>query len=48
MQQAMVESVAAAGSAPKNAVRHELQRVRNAKTFKFTVAGTRGYFIVGE
>ena len=38
----------AAGSAPKNAVRHELRRIRNAKNFKFTVAGTRGYFIVGE
>ena len=46
--QAMVESVAAAGSAPKNAVRHPLQHVRNAKIFKFTVAGTRGYFSVGE
>jgi ribonucleoside-diphosphate reductase alpha chain len=45
--QAMVDSVAA-GSAPKNAVRHELQRVRNSKTFKFTVAGTRGYLTVGE
>jgi ribonucleoside-diphosphate reductase alpha chain len=33
---------------PRGAVRRELPRVRNSKTFKFTVAGTRGYFIVGE
>jgi len=45
---ATAESVTAAGSAPKNAVRHELRRVRNSKTFKFTIAGTRGYFTVGE
>ena len=32
----------------RSAVRHELPRVRNSKTFKFTVAGTRGYAIVGE
>lgn len=30
------------------AVRHELPRVRNARTFRFTVAGVRGYAIVGE
>lgn len=29
-------------------VREELPRVRNSKTFKFTLAGTRGYVIVGE
>jgi ribonucleoside-diphosphate reductase alpha chain len=29
-------------------VRHELPRVRNSKIFKFTVAGSRGYAIVGE
>ncbi|MBI1952111.1 vitamin B12-dependent ribonucleotide reductase [Candidatus Saccharibacteria bacterium] len=29
-------------------VRHELPRVRNSKTFKFTVAGIRGYLTVGE
>ena len=28
--------------------REELPRVRNSKTFKFTVAGTRGYIVVGE
>ncbi|PJE65091.1 ribonucleoside-diphosphate reductase, adenosylcobalamin-dependent [Candidatus Saccharibacteria bacterium CG10_big_fil_rev_8_21_14_0_10_47_8] len=29
-------------------MRHELPRVRNSKIFKFTVASTRGYAIVGE
>ncbi len=33
---------------PIHGKRHELPRVRNSKTFKFTVAGIRGYFIVGE
>jgi ribonucleoside-diphosphate reductase alpha chain len=50
--QMVATAVAAAGEspgyAPTNAMRHELQHVRNAKIFKFTVAGTRGYFIVGE
>ena len=32
----------------RSAVRHELPRMRNSKTFKFAVAGTRGYVIVGE
>ena len=32
----------------RSAVRHELPRMRNSKTFKFVVAGTRGYVIVGE
>ncbi len=45
--QSLVESVEP-GHPPKNIVRHELRRVRNSKTFKFTVAGTRGYVIVGE
>jgi ribonucleoside-diphosphate reductase alpha chain len=36
------------GHAPLNAQRHELRKVRNAKTFKFTIAGIRGYFTVGE
>lgn len=31
-----------------SAARRELPRIRNAKNFKFTVAGTRGYVIVGE
>jgi len=29
-------------------VRNELPRIRNSKTFKFSVAGTKGYMIVGE
>ncbi|MBI2592065.1 vitamin B12-dependent ribonucleotide reductase [Candidatus Saccharibacteria bacterium] len=45
---AKVEASVKAGHPPKNAVRHELRRVRNSKTFKFTVAGIRGYFTVGE
>ncbi len=32
----------------RSAVRNELPRIRNSKTFKFAVAGTRGYVIVGE
>ena len=36
------------GHPPKNIARHQLRRIRNAKTFKFTVAGIRGYFTVGE
>src|SRR3989344_6129136 len=45
---AKVEALTEAGHPPKNIVRHQLRRVRNAKNFKFTVAGIRGYFIVGE
>lgn len=33
---------------PAHGVRRQLPRVRNARTFKFTVAGVRGYFTVGE
>ncbi len=32
----------------KGAVRQELPRIRNSKIFKFTIAGSRGYAIVGE
>ena len=32
----------------KGAMRRELPRIRNSKTFKFSVAGTKGYMIVGE
>ena len=32
----------------KGAVRRELPKVRNSKTFSFTVAGLHGYFTVGE
>ncbi|MBI2589144.1 vitamin B12-dependent ribonucleotide reductase [Candidatus Saccharibacteria bacterium] len=45
MMMAVAISAAAIGT---SAVRRELPRVRNSKTFKFTVAGSRGYAIVGE
>jgi ribonucleoside-diphosphate reductase alpha chain len=45
---AQVIAAATENLVPRGAVRKELPRVRNSKTFKFTVAGTRGYFIVGE
>jgi ribonucleoside-diphosphate reductase alpha chain len=45
---AQVVAAATENMVPRTAVRKELPRVRNSKTFKFTVAGTRGYFIVGE
>lgn len=32
----------------RGAVRKELPKIRNSKTFKFTLAGTRCYFTVGE
>ncbi len=32
----------------KSAMRRDMPRVRNAKTFSFTVAGLHGYFTVGE
>ncbi|HCM51947.1 TPA: vitamin B12-dependent ribonucleotide reductase, partial [Candidatus Saccharibacteria bacterium] len=39
---------AAQALVPAHGVRRQLPRVRNARTFKFTVAGVRGYFTVGE
>jgi ribonucleoside-diphosphate reductase alpha chain len=45
---AQVVAAATENLVPRGAIRKELPRVRNSKTFKFTVAGTRGYFIVGE
>jgi ribonucleoside-diphosphate reductase alpha chain len=33
---------------PRGAVRRELPKIRNSKTFKFTVGGTRAYMTVGE
>jgi ribonucleoside-diphosphate reductase alpha chain len=45
---AQVVATATENLVPRGAVRKDLPRVRNSKTFKFTVAGTRGYFIVGE
>ncbi len=32
----------------RGAVRQELPRIRNSKIFKFTIAGSRGYAIVGQ
>ncbi len=32
----------------RSAMRHQLPKVRNAKTFSFTVGGLHGYFTVGE
>jgi ribonucleoside-diphosphate reductase alpha chain len=45
---AQVVAAAAENLVPRGAVRRDLPRVRNSKTFKFTVAGTRGYITVGE
>jgi ribonucleoside-diphosphate reductase alpha chain len=36
------------GAPVRSATRRDLPRVRNSKTFKFTIAGSRGYFTVGE
>lgn len=44
----VAEAIAEEASARAFGWRDELPRVRNSKTFKFTLAGTRGYFIVGE
>ena len=41
-------AMAEAGLARVGGVREELPRIRNSKVFKFTLAGTRGYIIVGE
>jgi ribonucleoside-diphosphate reductase alpha chain len=46
---AQVVAAAIENMAPVRTIsRRELPRVRNSKTFKFTVGGTRGYFTVGE
>ena len=42
----LAEALATSARAP--GVREELSRVRNSKTFRFEIAGTRGYFTVGE
>jgi ribonucleoside-diphosphate reductase alpha chain len=42
----MVPQAALAGRQP--GAREELPRIRNSKTFRFTISGTRGYFTVGE
>lgn len=48
--EAVAETVSRSAGLPAGQAgfREELPRVRNSKTFKFTVAGTRGYFTVGE
>ena len=45
-QETMQATVEAA--AGRQAVRNKLPIIRNSKTFKFSVAGTKGYMIVGE
>jgi ribonucleoside-diphosphate reductase alpha chain len=45
---AQVVAAAAENLMPRGAVRRELPKIRNSKTFKFTVAGTRAYMTVGE
>ena len=44
----VVQSINEVISTGGNAVRRQLPRVRNSKTFSFTVADCHGYFIVGE
>jgi ribonucleoside-diphosphate reductase alpha chain len=47
--QAVTETVAELESlVPRGAMRRELPKIHNAKTFKFSVADSRGYFTVGE
>jgi ribonucleoside-diphosphate reductase alpha chain len=45
---AQVVAAAAENLMPRGAVRRELPKIRNSKTFKFTVSGTRAYMTVGE
>ena len=45
---AAAQAIAGAVVARAPGAREELPRVRNSKTFKFAVAGTKGYFIMGE
>ncbi len=44
----VVQSINEVISTGGSAIRRELPRVRNSKTFSFTVADCHGYFIVGE
>jgi ribonucleoside-diphosphate reductase alpha chain len=52
VEEAVKEAVAEAANAETNVVRgvtrRELPKIRNSKTFKFTVGGTRAYMTVGE
>jgi ribonucleoside-diphosphate reductase alpha chain len=41
-------TAAAESLVPRGAVRRELPKIRNSKTFKFTVGDTRAYMTVGE
>lgn len=45
---AAAEAIASAAAARAPGTREDLPRIRNSRTFKFAVAGTKGYFIVGE
>jgi ribonucleoside-diphosphate reductase alpha chain len=45
---AAVAEALAAGASRAPGIREELPRIRNSKTFRFEVAGTRGYFTIGE
>jgi ribonucleoside-diphosphate reductase alpha chain len=51
VEEAVAEAVAGAAHETvivRAPVRRQLPKIRNSKTFKFTVAGTRAYFTVGE
>ncbi len=45
---AQVMAIAADNLVPRGAVRKQLPRIRNSKTFKFTIADSRCYMTVGE
>jgi ribonucleoside-diphosphate reductase alpha chain len=43
-----VVAIATENMVPRGAIRRELPKIRNSKTFKFTVGDTRAYMTVGE
>jgi ribonucleoside-diphosphate reductase alpha chain len=45
---AQVVATAIENLVPRGPIRRELPKIRNSKTFKFTVGGTRAYLTVGE
>lgn len=45
---AAVEVVTTAVAVPHGAVRRDMPKIRNSKTFSFSVADSKGYFTVGE
>ncbi|HET7528906.1 MAG TPA: vitamin B12-dependent ribonucleotide reductase [Candidatus Saccharimonadales bacterium] len=45
---AQVMATAIENLVPRGPIRRELPKIRNSKTFKFTVGGTRAYLTVGE